>query len=97
LVSNLKVNTVRELLAGKSASCRKSERAFGRQAENFGRVGSLDTGDRRFDNEKRQGPCAVGSSRKRSKAEVIPKGNARVEEEKPEESEIQEGRGARVI
>jgi len=34
-----------EWKTGKSASCRKFERAFGRQAKNFERVGSLDTGD----------------------------------------------------
>jgi hypothetical protein len=39
----------------------------------------------------------VGSSRRRSKTEAIPKGNARNEKDKPEESEIQEGRGASVI
>jgi len=49
------------------------------------------------DSEKRQGSGAMGSSRRRSKAEANPKGKARIEHEKPEGRESQEGRGAGVI
>jgi len=67
------------------------------QARNFGRVGSLDTGDLSARLRKTPGTRRDGLIAENVEGGGIPKGNARTGHERPEESELQEGRGAGVI